>query len=142
LETIDMTFTKKLTLMLSLTAAMTFSAQAQDAKVKFTLPHAAQIGEAVLPAGQYTFALSMNGITTATITPADRKGAAIFALPVSTDVYANCAGSSVSMKRDGVDWSVRSVCFAEPQVALYFAQPADKETVASIAPTPAAVAGR
>ncbi len=137
-----MTFAKKLSLMLSLTAAMTLSAQAQDAKVKFTLPRAAQIGEAVLPAGQYTIALSMNGITTATIAPADRNGSAIFALPVSTDVYANCAESSVSMKREGVDWSVRSVCFAEPQVALYFPAPAAKTAVANVTPAPAVLAGR
>jgi hypothetical protein len=137
-----MTFTKKLTLMLFLTAAMAFSAHAQDAKVKFTLPHATQIGEAILPAGQYTIALSMNGSTTAMIVPADHKGPAIFALPVSTDVYADCAESSVSMKREGADWSVRSVCFAEPQVALYFPAPAAKTAVASIAPVPVAMTGR
>lgn len=137
-----MTFTKKLSLMLSLTAAMTLSAHAQDAKLKFTLPHAAQIGETILPAGQYTIALSMNGSTTARITPADHKGTAIFALPVSTDVYANCAASSVSMKRDGVDWSVRSICFAEPQITLYFSAPAAKTAVAAIAPAPVAMTGR
>ena len=137
-----MTFAKKMSLMLSLTAAMTLSAKAQDAKLKFTLPHAAQIGEAVLPAGEYTIALSMNGSTTAVIAPADHKGAAIFALPMSTDIYADCEASSVSMKRDGVDWSVRSVCFAEPQVALYFPAPAAKTAVASVAPAPAVIAGR
>ena len=137
-----MTFTKKLSLMLSLTAAMTLSALAQDAKVKFTLPHAAQIGEAILPAGQYTIALSVNGSTTAIIAPADRKGSAIFALPVSTDVYASCAASSVSMKRDGVEWSVRSICFADRQVAVYFPAPAAKTAVASAASAPVAIAGR
>ena len=137
-----MTFTKKLILMLSLTAAMTLSATAQDARVKFTLPHAAQIGEAILPAGQYTMALSMNGSTTAVITPADHKGTAIFALPISTDVYASCTASSVSMKREGADWSVHSICFAEPQVALYFPAPAAKTAVASAAPAPVAIAGR
>ena len=137
-----MTFAKKLSLMLSLTAAMTLSAHAQDAKLKFTLPHAAQIGETILPAGQYTMALSMNGSTTARIVPVDHKGAAIFALPISTDIYADCDASSVSMKRDGVDWSVRSVCFADRQVAVYFPAPAAKTAVASIAPAPAAMTGR
>jgi hypothetical protein len=137
-----MTFAKKLSLMLSLTAAMTLSAQAQDAKVKFTLPHAAQIGTAILPAGQYTIALSMNGSTTAMIVPADHKGSAIFALPVSTDIYADCEASSVSMKREGADWSVRSICFADQQIAVYFPAPAAKTAVASIAPEPAAMTGR
>jgi hypothetical protein len=137
-----MKFAKKLSLSLSLAAALALSAQAQDAKVKFTLPHDAQIGGAFLTAGQYTVALSMNGIATALVAPADRKGAAVFALPVSTDVYANCAASSVSMQREGAEWSVRSICFAGPQVALYFAAPATKTAVASIAPAPAAIAGR
>ena len=66
-----MKFAKKLSLSLSLAAALSFSAQAQDAKLKVTLPHDAQIGDAVLAAGAYTITLSMEGITMAVIAPAD-----------------------------------------------------------------------
>ena len=35
-----------------------------------------------------------------------------------------CDKTSVTMKRSGGNWSVRSVCFSELQMALYF--PAEK----------------
>ena len=43
-----MKFAKKMSLALSLAAAIAGSAQAQDAKVKVMLPHDVQIGEAVI----------------------------------------------------------------------------------------------
>ena len=136
-----MTFAKKLSLCFPSPLPWPFS---PGTRRKSEIHSAARGADwrSLLPAGQYTIALSMNGSTTAMIMPADHKGAAIFALPVSTDVYADCAASSVSMKRDGADWSVRSICFAEPQVALYFPAPAAKTAVASIAPAPAAMTGR
>ena len=137
-----MKFAKKLSLALSLAAAIACSAQAQDAKLKVMLPHDVQIGEALLPAGQYTIALTMNGVATATIAPADHKGSSVFVLPISTDEYATCKQSSVSMQREGADWSVRSICFAEPQIALSFAAPAAKVAVATAAPAPTVMAGR
>ena len=70
-----MKLAKKLSLLLSLAAAMTLSAHAQDAKAKFTLAHDAHIGAAMLPAGQYTMTLSFDGFTKAIIAPVDRKGA-------------------------------------------------------------------
>jgi hypothetical protein len=135
-----MKFAKKLSLMLSLTAAMTLSAHAQDARLKVSLPHDAQIGETVLPAGSYNITLSMEGITMAVIAPADHTGPAIFALPVSTNSYAACTESSVKLQRDGAEWSVRSICFAEPKTALYFSAPVAR-AAASTVPT-AMVAGR
>src|SRR5450631_160505 len=96
---------KKMSLLLSLAAALSLSAHAQDAQAKFTLPYDAHIGEAALPAGQYTVTLSFDGVTKAIIVPVDRKGAAMFALPVSTDSYASCKTTSVSMQREGADWS-------------------------------------
>jgi len=141
LETNDMKFTKKLSLLLSLTAALALSAHAQDAKAKFTLPHDAQIGETVLTAGQYTVTLSLDGITKAMITPVDRDGQAMFALPMSTDSSANCKATSLSMQRDGADWNVRSICFADAQIALYFAAPGVKTALASAAPAPVAITG-
>jgi hypothetical protein len=134
-----MTFAKKMSLMLSLTAAMTLSAHAQDAQAKFKLPHDARLGEATLPAGEYTVTLSLEGNTKAYIVPAG-KGAAMIVLPVSTDEYASCTASSVSMHRSGTAWSVSSICFAEPQIALHFATPGAKEALASAAPAPVAVA--
>jgi hypothetical protein len=68
-------------------------------------------------------------------------GEAMIALPVSTDDYASCKETSVSMQREGAEWSVRSICFAGPQVALHFSAPAEKATVASAAPGPVAIAG-
>jgi hypothetical protein len=132
-----MKFAKKLSFSLSLAAALALSAHAQDAKVKVTLPHDAQIGDAILPAGSYNITLSMEGITVAMITPADHAGPAVFALPVSTSDYAACAASSVGLERDGGAWSIRSICFAEPQTALYFAVPMTKAVAAA---TPTAMA--
>ena len=91
LETNEMKFAKKLSLLLSLAAAMALSAHAQDAQAKFTLPHDAHIGAAVLPAGQYTVTLYFEGITKAIIVPANRKAStAMIVLPVSTDDFASC----------------------------------------------------
>ena len=135
-----MKFAKKLSLSLSLAAALAVSAQAQDAKLKVSLPHDAQIGDAVLPAGSYNITLAMEGITLAVIAPADHSGPVVFALPVSTNSYAACTESSVNLQRDGAEWSVRSICFAEPQTALYFAAPTTK-TVADAMPS-ATAAGR
>ena len=134
-----MKFTKKMSLMLSLGAAMALSAHAQDAHAKFKLPHDARLGNAVLPAGEYTMRLSMEGNVKAYIVP-EGKGSTMIVLPVSTDEYASCSASSVSMQHTGSAWSVRSVCFADSQIALYFAMPAEKEALAKAAPAPVAVA--
>jgi hypothetical protein len=136
-----MKFAKKLSLSFSLAAAMALSAHAQDAQAKFTLPHQAHLGEAVLPAGEYTVTLSWDGVTKAIIVPDNRTGAAIIALPVSTDGYASCKETSVIMQRDGSEWNVRSICFADAQVALYFSAPAEKGTLASATSAPVAIAG-
>ena len=131
---------KKMSLMLSITAALALSAHAQDAQAKFKLPYDAHLGEAVLPAGEYLATLSLDGSAKAYIVPAGHAGAAIIVLPVSTDEYASCKESSVSMEREGAEWSMRSICFAEPQIALYFSATAVKSAAASIAP--AAMPGR
>jgi hypothetical protein len=136
-----MKFAKKMSLLLSLAATMTLSAHAQDGQAKFTLPYDARLGEAVLPAGEYTITLSLDGITKVMIAPVDRKGSATIALPMTTDSYASCKTTSVSMHREGADWSVVSVCFAEPQITLQFSAPAEKTNVASAAPAPVAIAG-
>ena len=134
-----MKFAKKLSLMLSITTALALSAHAQDAQAKFKLPHDARLGNAVLPAGEYTMRLSLRGNATAYIVP-EGKGSTMIVLPVSTDEYASCSASSVSLQRNGTAWSVRSICFAESQTALYFAMPAEKEALATAAPAPVAVA--
>ena len=134
-----MKFAKKMSLMLSLGAVMALSAHAQDAQAKFKLPHDARLGDAVLPAGEYTMRLSLRGNATAYIVPAG-NGPTMIVLPVSTDEYASCSASSVSLQRSGTAWSVRSICFAESQTALYFAMPTEKEAFASAAPVPLAVA--
>ena len=135
-----MKFAKKMSLLFSLAAAVTLSAYAQDAQAKFTLPYDAHIGAGVLPAGEYLVTLSLEGIAKAVIVPEDHAGAAVIALPVSTDDYASCKESSVSMQREGSEWSVRSICFAEPQIALYFSAPVEKAAMASTAVAPVAMA--
>ncbi len=134
-----MKFAKKMSLMLSLGAVMALSAHAQDAQAKFKLPYDARLGNAVLPAGEYTMRLSLAGNAKAYIVP-EGKRSTMIVLPVSTDGYASCSASSLSMQRTGTAWSVRSICFAEPQIALYFAMPAEKEALAAAAPAPIAVA--
>ncbi len=136
-----MKFTKKLSLLLSLAAAMALSVHAQDARAKFTLPHDAHIGAAVLPAGQYTVTVYFEGITKAFIVPENRASATMIVLPVATDTYASCKATSVNMQLDGADWNVRSICFAGRNVALYFPAPAEKTALASAAPAPVAITG-
>ncbi len=136
-----MKFAKKMSLMLSLTAALALSAHAQDAHATFNLPYDARLGEAVLPAGTYIANVSLQGSAKLFIVPEDRTGRAAIVLPMSADTSA-CTVSSLQMSREGSQWSVNSICFSGPQIALYFAAPAAKVAVASAAPAPAVMAGR
>ena len=134
-----MKFAKKMSLVLTLALAALGTAHAADAQAKFKLPHAARIGSGVLPAGEYMVTMASDGTTKAFITPVDRSGATLIVLPVSTDGYAACNESSLTMQVQGSSWNLRSVCFADFHTALYFPVPAEKAIV-SASNTDAAVA--
>lgn len=119
---------KRSSLVLTLTVAALGTAYAADAQAKFKLNHAARIGTGVLPAGEYMVTMAAEGTTKAFITPADRSGATVIVLPVTTDGYASCKQSSLTMQVAGPNWNVRSVCFADFHTALYFPVPAEKAT--------------
>lgn len=133
LETNIMKFAKKMSFLLTIAAALTCSANALDAQAKFTLAHDTYVGSQVLPAGEYIVTMSGDGNTKAFITPVDRAGVSLIALPVNTDDYATCKKSSLTMQVVGAAWSVSSICFAEPRVALHFAVN-DAKTAATVAP--------
>lgn len=135
-----MKFAKKMSLVLILAAAAASAAHAVDAHAKFKLSHPAHIGAGVLPAGEYMVAMSADGTTKAFITPADRSGAAVIALPVTTDGYAVCTESSLIMQVSGSSWNVRSVCFADLHTALYFPLPAGTSTMTAATEETTAIA--
>jgi len=126
-----MTYAKKTLLLLVLSVAASLGAAAQDAHAKFILPHDAMWGKTALPAGTYSVSLEFAGITKAYVTSNDNRRVAFFAIPEMTEVSDACVKSSVTLHRRGSDWSVRSVCFGELQMALYF--PADRTTTATAA---------
>lgn len=136
-----MNFARKICLLLSLATILSLSAGAQETSATFVLPQDAYVAHGVLPAGRYTVSLSLEGVTKMFITSADGKGVAAIALPVSTDSYAACNGTSLSLQREGGDWSLRSVCFAQSQVALYFAPRGQKTAVASASPAAEVLTG-
>lgn len=125
----------------ALAVASLATAYAVDAQARFTLQHPAQIGASVLPAGEYTVKMSADGATIAYIVPAGRSGTAVVALPVSTDSFATCKSSSLTMQRLGSAWSISSVCFADMQTALYFPAPSAKSTVTAVNSDAAAITG-
>lgn len=135
-----MKFAKKLSLLTVLATAALGTSYAVDAQARFTLPQAAHVGESVLPAGEYIFRMSVDGTSKAFITPVDRSGATLIALPVSTDNHAACDASALKMQRIGTEWSLSSVCFAPLQMSLYFSAPAPKPSAAAVNNDAAAIA--
>lgn len=127
-----MKLAKKLSLLTILATAALGTSYAADAQAKFTLPKAAQVGESVLPAGDYIFTMSVDGTSKAFITPIGHSGETVIALPVSTDNYASCEASVLKMQRVGTEWSLRSVCFAPLQMSFYFAAPSARSSVAAV----------
>ena len=137
-----MNFAKKMSLLLTLSASMACSAAALDAQAKFTLPQPARIGSSTLPAGEYLVKTYGAGANAAYIVPADGSGAAVIALPVSTDSYAVCKASSLTMQAVGSAWNISSICFAEMQTALYFTVPTEKKALSAASDSPAIAAAK
>jgi hypothetical protein len=115
-----MTYAKKTILLLLLSLAASLGAAAQDAQAKFTLPHDAMWGKTAMPAGTYSVSLEFGGITKAYVTSDDGAKVAFIAVPETTEVSEGCAKTAVTLQRNGSNWSVRSICFGELQLALYF----------------------
>ncbi len=136
-----MSYAKKMLFLLMLSLAASFTASAQDAHTKFTLSHNAVWGQTVLPAGTYSVFLEFGGITKAYVTSADTK-LAFVAIPETTEVSDACAKSSVTLRRNGADWSVRSVCFGALQMAVYFPEQPSMTAVAALPSAEAVSTGR
>lgn len=125
---------KKLTLALLVVLAATFTANAQDARAKFTLTHEVRWEHATLPAGNYMISVHTGTVPHAFVASADRKGPSIIAVPTIADYSSSCKSSSVNLVRDGAAWDVSSVCFNESGLALYFGATSPKTTLANVSP--------
>lgn len=115
-----MTYAKKTVFLLLLSVAAAVGAAAQDAHAKFTLPYDAMWGKVSLPAGTYSVSLEFGGITKAYVTSEGGSKIAFVTVPLTSEISDTCAKSAVDLRRSGSTWSVRSVCFSELQLALYF----------------------
>ena len=129
-----MTSVKKLGLAVLVVLATAFAANAQDARVKFTLTHEARWDKTMLPAGTYMISVNSGAVPRAIVSAEDRKGPSIIAVPRVTEYSSSCKSSSVSLVRNGEAWDVTSVCFNEDGLALYFGAEPAKTTLASLSP--------
>lgn len=134
-----MTNPKKTILVLLLVLAGGLAAMAQDAHAKFTLPHDAMWGKTALPAGRYSVSLEFGGITKAFVTSEAGSKLAFVAVPETSEVSDACDKTSVTLQRTGSNWSVRSVCFSELQMELYF--PSEPTAVAALPSPPEPISG-
>ena len=125
---------KKLALALLVVLASTFTANAQDARIKFTLTHEVRWEKTTLPAGTYLMSVYSGTVPRAIVSAEDRKGPSIIAVPTIADYSSSCKSSSVNLVRDGAAWNVTSVCFNESGLALYFGSSSPKTTLASLSP--------
>lgn len=128
----SMNYAKKTMLLLVLSLAAALGAAAQDAHAKFTLPHDAMWGKTAMPAGTYSVSLEFGGITKAYVTSEGGSKVSFITIPVTTEVSDACDKTSVTMQRSGSNWSVRSVCFSELQMALYFPAETTGTTMAAL----------
>ena len=98
-------------------------------------------GKAALPAGTYSVSLEFGGITKAYVTSDDGGKVSFVAVPTTTEVSEGCEKTAVTLKRDGTSWSVRSMCFGELQLALYFPAQPSESALAALPPHAESVAG-
>ena len=116
-----MTFEKKTILLASLLMAACFSAAAQDKVMKFTLAQEARIGGNTVPAGEYRMVVSTDGHVYAVVSPENRRGSSVIAVPVSYGYSSSCTSDSLTLSPNGSTRDVTSVCFSESETALTFA---------------------
>lgn len=135
-----MTFAKKTFFAGLLVAAASLSAAAQDRVLKFKLTQEAHVGAAVLPAGDYRMAMYTDSRIVTVVSREDRSGNSIIAVPIAYD--SACSVSAVTLKREGSELNLISVCFGDEQMALYFRGARSKKTQAATQTTAtAALAG-
>ena len=125
---------KKLALALLVVLAATFTANAQDARAKFTLTHEVRWENATLPSGNYTISVYTGTVPRAIVSSEDGKRTSIIAVARIADYSSSCKSSSVNLIRDGAVWDVSSVCFNESGLALYFGAKSPKTTLADVSP--------
>lgn len=129
-----MNFAKKLSFSLLALAATTFTANAQDARAKFTLTHEVRWQKTMLPAGTYTISVESGTMPRAVIASETGKREAIITVPTFAEYSSSCKSSSVTLVRNGESWDVSSVCFDESGLALYFNVAPSGTTMARLSP--------
>jgi hypothetical protein len=135
-----MTFAKKTFFAGLLVAAASLSAAAQDRVIKFKLAQETHVGSAVLPAGDYRMAVYTDSRIITVLSHEDSRGSSVIAVPIAYD--SACSKSSVTLKRDGDQLNLTSVCFGDEQMALYFPSARSRKTQAATQTTAtAALAG-
>jgi hypothetical protein len=98
-------------------------------------------GKTALPAGRYSVSLEFGGITKAFVTSEAGTKLAFVAVPETTEVSEACDKTSVTLQRTGSNWSVRSVCFSELQMQLYFPAEPGGTSLAALTAQPRPVSG-
>ena len=137
-----MSFAKKISFVTLMFLVGCFTASAQDHVIKFTLPQAASIGSAALPAGPYRMVVYDDPQLMVVVMPEDQKGESVIAIPASFQTIGNCASPSVTLKRVEDRMEISSVCFGYSEMALRFATDHRKKpAVVSQATATAALAG-
>ena len=129
-----MTDAKKTILVILLSLGTCLAAAAQDAHARFTLPHDAMWGKSAMPAGRYSIWLEFGGITKTYVTSEDGTKVSFIVIPQSTVVSAACDRTSVTLEHNESGWSVRSVCFSDLQMALYFPSEPSRTSLAALTP--------
>jgi hypothetical protein len=133
---------KKFTLISFLLLGMSLSAAAQERVIKFTLNREAQVGRIVLVAGSYRLTVYRDPSLMAVFSPEDGRGPSVMALPVSYDYTRTCSSDSLTFVPNGKGFELRTVCFADSALAIYFSGTGkSKAQVAQVSTDSAALAG-
>jgi hypothetical protein len=137
-----MRFASKFLLLAVLTLATCLPAAAQRKAGSFTLPYTTKWNNVVIPAGEYSISIYSENNEISMLRPASGKQSAVFLVPVAHEYSGSCVSSTLLMSKVQEEWSVRSVCFADTGLTLYFASPSSSESmVASVPARTLAAAG-
>lgn len=130
-----MTFARKMTLATLFLMGACFGAAAQDRALKFTLTDEVHVGGATLAPGEYQMTLYNDSYPVALITPKDRHGSSVIAVASTSDSGRGCKTSSLTLTpRDGA-MNLRSACFADSDMVLYFPVAAHRKQLAALPAT-------
>ena len=117
-----------------LTLATCLPAVAQKKAGTFTLPYATKWNHVVIPAGDYSISIYSENNEISMLRPANSKQSAVFLVPVAHGYSGGCAHSTLLMSKEMDEWNVRSVCFADTGLTLYFAAPSSRPSMVASAP--------